>query len=160
MQHKSRNNAWKFNKSLKLVTVMLEKTGTVNITSKVSKWMVLLTVSYNNPWNLKTKSFSLLKMFCRPSFTTVLCKSMTLLITGLLAFYRLWQVCFFFNWTHGKLHRLCRKKSKRNNSLNNGIAKWRYWEEKVKTWRARDEDEEPVKTLSFPLCNDLWHVGA
>lgn len=69
---------------------MLEKTGTVNITSKVLKRMALLTVSYNNPWQLKPKSVFLLKMFCRPSFATVLCKSMTLLITGLLAFYKLW----------------------------------------------------------------------
>lgn len=69
---------------------MLEKTGTVIVTSKDLKLIALLTVKYNNPWQLKLKSVSLLKMFCRPCFATVLCKSMTLLIMGLLAFYKLW----------------------------------------------------------------------
>lgn len=56
---------------------MLEETGTVNVTSHVLQGMALLTVSYHNPWRLKPKPISALKMFCHPSFATVLCKSMT-----------------------------------------------------------------------------------
>lgn len=126
VQHEPRKNAWKFKWSLKLV--MLEKTGTVNVTSKVLEWRSLLTLCYNHPWQSKPKSISLLKMFCRPSFATE-------------CFVRVWlcssRGCWpstnsaqpallgFFNQTHGKIGGLCKKKqpqkpTQRNKPRNQG----------------------------------------
>lgn len=112
-----------------MVTVMLEKTGTVNVTSKVLKWMALLTVSYNNPWQLKPKSISLLKMFCHPSFATVLCKSMMGSSRGCWHFKNFGKSALFLTKHMANYMDFAKKKKcRRNGSSNNGMAKRSYWE--------------------------------
>lgn len=61
---------------------------------------------------MKLKSVSLLKMFCRPSFVTVLCKSMTLLIMGLLAIYKLVSLIFTLTKHMANNMDLAKKKKK------------------------------------------------
>lgn len=100
-------------RSLKLAMVMLEKTGTVNVISRVLKWMALLTVSSNNPWQLKLKSISLLNCFAvhplQQRFGRVWLSSS----------WGCWHLknfckeafpfCSFYNQTHGKLHGICKQ---------------------------------------------------